>query len=60
MVCQGIEARRLIARGLAEQWFGVLMRPAAPSDSWLLEGLASWLEDHYLRAFLGANELSYR
>lgn len=57
---QGIEARRVIARGLAEQWFGVLMRPETPADSWLLEGLAGWLEDHYVRAFMGANELAYR
>ena len=57
---QAIEARRLTARGVAAQWFGCLLRPAAPADAWLLEGLAGWLEDHYVRAFLGANELAYR
>ena len=57
---QGIETRRLIARGMAQQWFGGLMRPATAADGWLLEGLAGWAEDHYLRTFMGANELAYR
>ncbi len=57
---QGIETRRLIARGVAQQWFGGLMRPATAADGWLLEGLAGWAEDHFLRTFMGANELAYR
>lgn len=35
---QSLEARRVIARALARQWFGVFMRPATPADSWLTEG----------------------
>ncbi len=57
---QGIETRRLLARGIAQQWFGGLMRPATAADGWLLEGLAGWAEDQYLRTFMGANELAYR
>lgn len=34
--------------------------PQAPEDSWLLEGLASWLEGNVLRSLLGANEVAYR
>ncbi len=49
-----------MARGVAQQWFGGLMRPATAADGWLLEGLAGWAEDHYLRTFMGANELAYR
>ena len=36
------------------------MRPATAADGWLLEGLAGWVEDQYLRTFMGANELAYR
>ena len=35
------EARGAIARGLAQQWFGVYIRPATHSDAWLVEGAGS-------------------
>ncbi|GAB4818075.1 hypothetical protein N2152v2_005121 [Parachlorella kessleri] len=57
---QSLEARRVMARALARQWFGVFMRPAAPADAWLLDGLAGWLEEQYIKKYLGNNELQYR
>ena len=55
-----VEARVAGARALARQWFGVWLRPAAPADAWLLAGLAGYLEDLYVRRFMGRNELAYR
>ncbi|KAL0042600.1 hypothetical protein WJX79_004833 [Trebouxia sp. C0005] len=57
---QGIESRLAIAYAVAQQWFGVLMRPRTPADAWLVEGLAGYLHDLFLRRFLGKNELRYR
>ena len=102
---QSLEARRVMARALARQWFGVFMRPATPADTWLVEGeragalrgkarrwgadvwfccfcslflflrhdrkptlaarsacagLAGWLEEQYIKKYMGNNELQYR
>ncbi|KAL0049504.1 hypothetical protein WJX82_003747 [Trebouxia sp. C0006] len=57
---QGIESRLAIAYAVAQQWFGVLMSPRTPADAWLVEGLAGYLHDLFLRRFLGKNELRYR
>lgn len=57
---QAMEARLACARALARQWFGAWLRPRAPADAWLLEGLAGYLEDLFARRFLGRNELLYR
>jgi hypothetical protein len=57
---QAMEARLAGARALARQWFGAWLRPRAPADEWLLEGLAGYLEDVYVRRFMGRNELLYR
>ena len=40
------EARGAIARGLAQQWFGVYIRPATHSDAWLVEGGRAGHEAH--------------
>lgn len=60
MVVQDIEGRLVMVRELARQWFGLFMRPKAPLDTWLLQGLAGWLEGHYVKTYMGKNELAYR
>ena len=60
MKWQGMESRLAIAYAVARQWFGVLIRPRTPADAWLVEGLAGYLHDLFLRRFLGKNELRYR
>ena len=55
-----MESRLAIAYTVARQWFGVLIRPRTPADAWLVEGLAGYLHDLFLRRFLGKNELRYR
>ena len=57
---QAMESRLAIAYAVARQWFGVLIRPRTPADAWLVEGLAGYLHDLFLRRFLGKNELRYR
>lgn len=57
---QAMESRLAIAYAVARQWFGVLIRPRTPADAWLVEGLAGYLHDLFLRHFLGKNELRYR
>lgn len=57
---QAMESRLAIAYAMARQWFGVLIRPRTPADAWLVEGLAGYLHDLFLRRFLGKNELRYR
>jgi transcription initiation factor TFIID subunit 2 len=54
------EARGAIAGALARQWFGHLLRPAAPEDAWLVEGLAGWLEEQYARRYVGRTDAAYR
>ncbi|KAK9806814.1 hypothetical protein WJX72_003626 [[Myrmecia] bisecta] len=57
---QAIESRCAIAKALARQWFGVFIRPKTAGDAWLLEGLAGYLADQYVRRFMGRNEWLYR
>ena len=57
---QAMEVRIAAARAVARQWFGVLMRPRTPADAWLVEGLAGYFADLFLRRFLGKNELRFR
>ena len=57
---QAVEFRLAVARGIAQQWFGVFLRPKAPADAWLLEGLTGWLEDQYVRLYMGRNEQAFR
>ena len=55
---QAVEGRLAIVRSLAEQWFGVFMRPKTAADAWLLKGLAGWLEGQFVRRYMGRNELA--
>ncbi|CAA0837832.1 Transcription initiation factor TFIID subunit 2 [Striga hermonthica] len=60
IIDQNIETRIRLAYALARQWFGVYITPEASSDEWLLDGLAGFLTDSYIKRFLGNNEARYR
>ncbi|GER29049.1 transcription initiation factor TFIID subunit 2 [Striga asiatica] len=60
IIDQNIETRIRLAYALARQWFGVYITPEAPTDEWLLDGLAGFLTDSYIKRFLGNNEARYR
>ncbi|CAM6102974.1 unnamed protein product [Calypogeia fissa] len=49
-----------LAHALAQQWFGVYITPDTPADAWLLEGLAGFLCDHFVKRYMGNNEARYR
>ena len=49
-----------LVRALAQQWMGAWLRPRAPSDDWLLQGLAAHLTNLFIGKYLGRNELLFR
>ena len=57
---QAVDSRLLMARMLAEQWFGFYMRPKTAADAWLVQGLAGYLEEKFVLKYMGRNELDYR
>ncbi|XP_051150213.1 transcription initiation factor TFIID subunit 2 [Andrographis paniculata] len=60
IIDQTIETRIKLSYALARQWFGVYITPEAPNDEWLLDGLAGFLTDSFIKRFLGNNEARYR
>ncbi|OAY50235.1 transcription initiation factor TFIID subunit 2 isoform X2 [Manihot esculenta] len=60
VIDQTIDTSIKLAFALAKQWFGVFIVPEEPSDEWLLDGLAGFLTDLFIKKFLGNNEARYR
>ncbi|KAL2558049.1 Transcription initiation factor TFIID subunit 2 [Forsythia ovata] len=60
LIDQTIETRIRLAYALARQWFGVYITPEASNDDWLLDGLAGFLTNTFIRMYLGNNEAHYR
>ncbi|XP_043715873.1 transcription initiation factor TFIID subunit 2 isoform X2 [Telopea speciosissima] len=60
VIDQTIDTRIKLAFALARQWFGVYITAEAPNDEWLLDGLAGFLTDSFIKRFLGNNEARYR
>ena len=57
---QAVDSMLALVRALAQQWMGVWLRPRAPSDDWLLQGLAAHLTNLFIGKYLGRNELLFR
>lgn len=60
VIDQTIDTRIKLAYALARQWFGLYITPETPNDEWLVNGLAGFLTDTFVREFLGNNEARYR
>ncbi|XP_055962233.1 transcription initiation factor TFIID subunit 2 isoform X2 [Mercurialis annua] len=60
VIDQVIDTSIKLAFALAKQWFGVYVVPEEPNDEWLLDGLAGFLTDLFVKKFLGNNEARYR
>ncbi|KAL2338293.1 hypothetical protein Fmac_012739 [Flemingia macrophylla] len=60
VIDQTIDTRVKLAYALARQWFGVYITPESPNDEWLLDGLAGFLTDFFIKKHLGNNEARYR
>lgn len=57
---QTMATRIKLAYGLARQWFGAYIVAEEASDEWLLDGLAGFLTDSFIKRSLGNNEALYR
>ncbi|XP_020248990.1 transcription initiation factor TFIID subunit 2 [Asparagus officinalis] len=55
-----IETRVKLAYALARQWFGVYITVEERTDEWLLDGLAGFLTDSFIKKFFGNNEARFR
>ncbi|XP_072992709.1 transcription initiation factor TFIID subunit 2 [Typha latifolia] len=60
IIDQTINTRIKLAYALARQWFGVYITAEEQNDEWLLNGLAGFLTDNFIKRFLGNNEARYR
>ncbi|KAL9433311.1 hypothetical protein AB3S75_028191 [Citrus x aurantiifolia] len=60
VIDQAIDTSIKLSFALARQWFGVYITPELPNDEWLLDGLAGFLTDSFIKKFLGNNEARYR
>lgn len=60
VIDQAIDTSIKLAFALAKQWFGVYVTPEEPTDEWLLDGLAGFLTELFIKKFLGNNEARYR
>eukprot|EP00268_Persea_americana_P000193 TRINITY_DN10075_c0_g2_i16.p1 TRINITY_DN10075_c0_g2~~TRINITY_DN10075_c0_g2_i16.p1 ORF type:complete len:575 (-),score=125.59 TRINITY_DN10075_c0_g2_i16:2665-4389(-) len=60
VIDQTIDTRIKLAYALARQWFGMFITAEAQNDEWLLDGLAGFLTDSFVKQFLGINEARYR
>ncbi|KAJ4835519.1 Transcription initiation factor TFIID subunit 2 [Turnera subulata] len=60
VIDQTIDTSIKLAFALAKQWFGLYIAPEEPIDEWLLDGLAGYLTDLFIKKFLGNNEARYR
>ena len=57
---QAVDSMLILVRALAQQWFGAWLRPKAPSDEWLLQGLCAHFTNLFIGKYLGRNEILYR
>lgn len=55
-----VSIRQVIATALAQQWCGIQIIPQSLSDTWLVNGIALYLQSLCLRHFLGNNEYRSR
>uniref|UniRef100_A0A0D9XDL3 Transcription initiation factor TFIID subunit 2 n=1 Tax=Leersia perrieri TaxID=77586 RepID=A0A0D9XDL3_9ORYZ len=60
VIDQIIDTRIKVAHALAKQWFGIYTSAEEPTDEWLLDGLAGFLTEHFVKRYLGNNEARYR
>ncbi|XP_062116921.1 transcription initiation factor TFIID subunit 2 isoform X3 [Humulus lupulus] len=60
IIDQTIDTRIKLAYALAQQWFGVYITPETPNDEWLLDGLAGFMTDFFIKRYLGNNEARFR
>ncbi|KAM9963646.1 hypothetical protein ACTFIW_006884 [Dictyostelium discoideum] len=59
IIDQTFETRKLIAKALTLQWFGLYLSPKSWSDAWLFLGLSGYLASQFTKKHFGLNEYRY-
>ncbi|TIB11129.1 hypothetical protein E3P92_02992 [Wallemia ichthyophaga] len=57
---QTLDTRHKISHALATQWSGINIMPRSWSDMWLVQGLASYIANLFLKKSMGNNEYFFR
>lgn len=59
IIDQNLITRLLVCEGIAQQYFGIRLRPAGSTSRWITLGLGGFLARQMLRVFHGNNEFRY-
>nr|XP_019043571.1 transcription initiation factor TFIID subunit 2 [Kwoniella bestiolae CBS 10118]OCF22501.1 transcription initiation factor TFIID subunit 2 [Kwoniella bestiolae CBS 10118] len=57
---QAVEIRRVLSLALIQQWIGVNIIQRTLADTWLINGLALYIQAQFIRHLLGNNEYRFR
>ncbi|OCF35231.1 transcription initiation factor TFIID subunit 2 [Kwoniella heveanensis BCC8398] len=57
---QGMEIRQVLSLALIQQWVGVNIIQRTLADTWLVNGLALYIQAQFIRHLLGNNEYRFR
>ncbi|WVQ96010.1 hypothetical protein IAU59_003110 [Kwoniella sp. CBS 9459] len=57
---QAMEIRQVLSLALIQQWVGVNIIQRTLADTWLVNGLALYIQAQFIRHFLGNNEYRFR
>ncbi|TIB98529.1 hypothetical protein E3Q18_02027 [Wallemia mellicola] len=57
---QTLDTRQKLSHALATQWSGINIMPRSWSDMWLVQGLASYISNLFLKKSMGNNEYFFR
>ncbi len=60
VIDQAIETRQTLSLALIQQWVGINIIQKTLSDTWLINGLALYINSLFLRLLLGNNEYRFR
>ena len=60
VIDQAIPTRQALSLALIQQWVGINIIQRTLSDTWLIHGLALYLNSQFLRHLLGNNEYRFR
>ena len=57
---QNLDTRHKLSHALATQWSGINIMPRSWSDLWVVQGLANYISNLFLKKTLGNNEYYFR
>ena len=60
IIDQAIETRQILSLALIQQWVGINIIQRTFADTWIIHGLALYLQSLFLKQLLGNNEYRFR